>query len=423
MPNAPKHVVYVWLDALINYYSGTRLSAATQPFWDDPATRVVHVIGKEISRFHAVYWPAFLLAAGLRLPTTVFAHGWWTVDGQKMSKTAGNVVDPVALSQDLGVDAFRYFVLREIPLGADGDFSHASFIGRYNAELANDLGNLLNRTLGMADKYFGGDVPEADVEPLDANVQAVDEVARQLDAYQLSHGLSAIWRIVRQLNGYIDQKGPWKADAAARAAILTTVLEWLRVIGHLVEPFLPTTGSALRAQLGVREAPMWPTARPRAKFTVGKGVPLFPRVDDERKAQLLNKWTAQHVAATPAPAAAPTPPAATALVSFADFQKLELRTGRVVTAEPVPKAKKLLRLEVDLGTLGTRQIVAGLAERYTAPDLVGQQVIVLCNLEPAVIRGVRSEGMILAAGDEAIVGLSSVVPATGADVPAGTRVR
>ncbi len=425
VPGAPKHVVYVWLDALINYYSGTRLSDATKPFWDDSATKIVHVIGKEISRFHAVYWPAFLLAAGLRLPTTVFVHGWWTVDGHKMSKTAGNVVDPVALSRDLGVDAFRYFVLREIPLGADGDFSHTSFIGRYNAELANDLGNLLNRTLGMADKYFSGTIPEADVDRIEANQEVVREVEQHLEAYQLSQGLSAIWRIVRQLNTYIDAEGPWKRDAAERARILTTVLEWLRVTSHLIEPFLPETAAGLRAQLGVREKPAWPNARPRAQFTVGKGVPLFPRVDDDRKALLLEKWMPKATVASGQAASAPaaaTVSVTDSLVSFDDFSKMELRVGVVQIAEPIAKAKKLLRLEVDLGALGTRQIVAGLAERYAPADLVGKQVIVLCNLAPAMLRGVRSEGMVLAAGEDAIVGLGSVVPLSG-EVAAGTRIR
>jgi methionyl-tRNA synthetase len=432
VPEHPGHVVYVWLDALINYYSATRRSDEAKPFWDAPDTRIVHVIGKEISRFHAVYWPAFLMAAGLRLPTTVFCHGWWTVDGQKMSKTSGNVVDPLRLAADVGVDAFRYFVLREIPLGADGDFSHNALITRYNAELANDLGNLLNRTLGMADKYFGGVVPPSATEELEADADAAREaVARELDAFAPSAALSALWGLVRRGNAYIDQTSPWKATPERQATILSNVLETLRVIGHLVSPFLPERAAELRRQLGLDEAPVWPRWNRAPVWRLQKGTPLFPRIEKDREAELLAKWapkpneTASQPSAQPArqpsgqPASQPAPePATDGLVTFDEFSRLDLRVARVVSAEPVPKAKKLLKLRVDLGG-AERQVVAGIAESYRPEELVGKKVILLANLAPATIRGIVSEGMILAAGDEQVLALSGL----DRDTPEGTKVR
>jgi len=417
VPDRPGHIIYVWLDALCNYYSATRRSPEAKQFWDDPSSQVVHMIGKEISRFHAVYWPAFLLAAGWRLPTTVFAHGWWTVDGDKMSKTLGNVVDPLKLANDIGVDAFRYHVLREIPLGADGDFNHEQFIGRYNAELANDLGNLLNRTLGMVHKY--GIVPaSAAADPFTVE-KVTTAYGRAMDEFQPSKALEAIWELVRAGNGYIDQKAPWKPDAP-REEILGNVLELCRVLSHLLEPVMPERSLALRAQLGVDEPTAWPAWRSHS-FAVQAATPLFPRVDDDRKKELLERWRPKKAAATATTATT----AATATeakddgrISFEEFGKVDLRVARVLSAEPVPKAKKLLKLQLDVGGQ-TRQVVAGIAEAYAPDALVGKSVIFVANLKPATIRGVESQGMILAAGGDTILGLSAI----DKDVPPGTKVR
>jgi methionyl-tRNA synthetase len=403
VPERKGHIIYVWLDALCNYYSATRRSAQAKHFWDDSESQIVHLIGKEISRFHAVYWPAFLMAAGWPLPKTVFCHGWWTVDGEKMSKTAGNVVDPLKLAEDLGVDAFRYFVLREVPLGADGDFSHEALLTRYNAELANDLGNLLNRTLGMVQKYSLA--PIAGDDPF-AIATHVDKVAAHMEQFAPSKALEEIWQLVRKGNTYIDEKAPWKPESN-RVEILGNVLELCRVISHLVEPFLPERAVAMRKQLGLDEAGKWPSWQ-QTKFAPQVGTPLFPRIDEDRKKALLEKWKPKR----------PDEKADPNQITFEEFQRLDLRVGVITQAEAVPKAKKLLKVTVDLGK-EQRQVVAGIAETYQPSELVGKQVLFLANLKPATIRGVVSEGMILAAGEEQVVALS------GLDRPAppGTKVR
>jgi len=414
VPDHPRHVVYVWIDALSNYYSATK-RAKLDGFWSDD-TQIVHLIGKEISRFHAVYWPAMLMAAGLPLPTTIFCHGWWTVNGEKMSKTRGNVVDPVALAADLGTDALRYFVLREVPLGLDGDFSHVALLGRYKAELQNDLGNLLHRTLGMVEKYFPDRLvaERTATEPafkIDSQLGRIDAL---MESFEPSHALEVIWELVRLGNTYIDKEAPWKATSN-KAVILGNVLELCRVLGHLLHPFMPERAKALHAQLGLTDAPAWPEWDEKRGFHVEKGVTLFPAIDDERRAALLAKWV-------PAPIAAPVvvgAPSTEGQVTFEDFSRLDLRLAEIKTAEAVPKARKLLKLGVDVGDGRLRQVVAGLAETYTPDALVGKKVIFLANLRPATIRGILSEGMVLAAGDEAIVGLSTV----DGNAALGTKVR
>jgi methionyl-tRNA synthetase len=402
-----KHIIYVWIDALANYWTATS-RAALSGFWSGDG-QIVHMMGKDILRFHAVYWPAMLMAAGLPLPTTIFAHGWWTVDGHKMSKTAGNVVDPLKLAQDLGVDAFRYFVVREVPLGGEGDFNHEAFLQRYNSELANDLGNLLNRTLGMVTKYAITPHSMA-VDPFStARTQA--DYAAALDSFAPSRALDDIWAMVRKGNAYIDERAPWKPDAP-RAEILGNVLELCRVLSHLLEPFLPERAMAMRAQLGVSEATAWPSWSARA-FRTEAAVPLFPRVDDVKKAELLERWRPR-----PATPAAAAEAAHDHRISVEEFGKVDLRVAQIVSAEPVPKAKKLYKLVVDLGQ-EQRQVVAGIAEAYKPEDLVGRRVIFVANLKPAVIRGVESQGMILAAGEAEVLGLSAL----DREVPPGTKVR
>ena len=437
VPEHPGHVVYVWIDALSNYYSATKRRDKTHgvDFWSDD-TRIVHVMGKEISRFHAVYWPALLMAAGLRLPDVVFCHGWWTVDGEKMSKTQGNVVDPLKLAADLGADAIRYFVLREVPLGLDGDFSHEALLQRFNSELANDLGNLLNRTLGMVHKYF----PDGKVvgrTPAQADVchatAAIEQVEQHFLALAPSKALEAIFVLVRAANAYIDQSAPWKATSD-KPAILGNVLESCRIIAHLISPVMPERARALLVQLGLDDEAF---AIMRWTGTIGfappVGTPLFPRLDDDTKKALLAKWRPAvaapqeskqegraHAGGESDPASQQPEGGGQSPVSIADFAKLELRVAQILSAEAIPKAKKLLLLEVDLGEHGKRQVVAGLAEAYKPESIVGKKVIMVCNLASATIRGVRSEGMILAVGEEAIVGLSGV---DAPDVAPGTRVR
>jgi methionyl-tRNA synthetase len=418
VPGQPKHVIYVWLDALTNYYSATRRSAKAKLFWDDPSSQIVHVVGKDIVRFHAVFWPAFLMAAGWPLPKTILTHGWWTIDGEKMSKTLGNVVDPLKLATDLGVDAVRYHLLREIPLGPDGDFNHEAFIQRYNSELANDLGNLLNRTLGMVHKY-GLPPQSVTLDPFDLERHKAN-CAAHLEAFQPSKALEEIWVLVRRGNGYIDEKAPWKPESP-RAEILGNVLELLRVLSHLLEPFLPERALALRTQLGIDEQPAWPTWGART-FSPMVGTPLFPRVEEDRKKELLERWRAKPAGHVAPPAPTSTTAAVTAgddgRITFEQFGQVDLRVAKIVAAEAIPKAKKLLKLTVDVGG-ETRQVVAGIAEAYPPETLVGKSVIFVANLQPATIRGVESQGMILAAGDDKILGLSAL----DREVPPGTKVR
>ena len=433
VPGRERHVIYVWLDALTNYYSATR-RRRLDGFWDEDVN-VVHIMGKEITRFHAVYWPAMLLAAGLRPPSKILAHGWWTVDGEKMSKTRGNVVDPLRLCADLdaaagapvGSDAFRYFVLREVPLGADGDFSHQALLTRYNAELANDLGNLVNRTLGMAHKYCGAEVRAGSDEPRGAAENAIAAAARHLDDYAPSRALEAIWQLVRELNTFIDQAAPWKQSPERKEAILGAVLEGCRILAHLLWPFLPERAVAMLRELGRDELPAWPAWEGGRHFRVPVGRPLFPRLDEAHRVELLARWTpppGEPESSSPAPTV-PAPPANTPLkaeIAYAEFAKLDLRVGVIRGASRVPKKDKLLLLTVDLGA-ESRQVVAGIAATYDPDRLLGKKVIFLANLKPAKIGGVLSQGMILAAGDAEVLALSALDGDSGRDCPPGTVVR
>jgi methionyl-tRNA synthetase len=324
------------------------------------------------------------------------------------------MLDPLPIAGDLGVDALRYFLLREVPLGADGDFSHPALLGRYNAELANDLGNLVNRTLGMADKYFGSNLPESPCAHLqEAAERLPDEVVRAVDGFAPATALAAIWSLVRDCNANIDHQAPWNASTERRAEILSGVLEAIRFIGNLLDPFLPERAAEIRRQIGLPGPASWPTWRASAAWRLEKGTPLFPRIDDDRRAELLARWTPR-----PPKAASPTPePSEEALVSYDEFSRLDLRVARVVSAEPVPKAKKLLKLVVDLGS-SQRQVVAGIAEAYRPEELVGKKVILLANLAPATIRGVTSQGLIRAAGDALVLALSGL----DRDTPVGTMV-
>ncbi len=412
VPGYPGHVVYVWLDALTNYYSATRRERL-KGFWDDDV-EIVHLMGKEITRFHAVYWPAMLMSAGLRPPTRIVAHGWWTVDGEKMSKTLGNVVDPNRLAEDIGADAFRYFVLREVPLGADGDFSHEALITRYNAELANDLGNLVNRTLGMVWKYFEDGVVKRPREIV--NPFTVDEKAAEwMEAGQPSRALEAIWAMVRAGNTYIDQRGPWKQSGDERAETLWNVLELARVVGNRVACFMPERAVKLLAQLGIQKEAYWADwGDYKEDYRVTRPEVLFPRIDDEKKKSLLAKWAPKPAADT-ATAAATVRDAGT--VTYEEFAKIDLRVGVIVAAEKVPKKDKLLKLTVDIGE--KRQVVAGIGANYAPEAIVGRKVIFVANLKPAKIGGVVSEGMILAAGDGGELALSAL----DKDPQPGTRVK
>ncbi|MCS6912284.1 MAG: methionine--tRNA ligase [Myxococcales bacterium] len=443
VPGDPGHVIYVWIDALTNYWSAMQEPPARRAFWGEPDRPVaIHLVGKEITRFHAVYWPAMLMSAGLPLPRKIVAHGWWTVDGEKMSKTLGNVVDPVALSADIGADALRYFVLREVPLGADGDFSYEALLSRYNSELCNDLGNLLNRTLVMVERYSEGVAqrgpagwqPPFDPGPLiAAATTARRQVEEAMAALQPSRALEALFQLVREGNTFVERVAYplTRTDPQAARYALYLVLEVLRWLGLMLEPFLPERAVEIRRQLGLAqpEQSAWPVAFGELPegTAVRRGATLFPRIDADRRQALLHKWRAGRRAAAqseagssaaPPSSAGDLPPLRTELVSLEDFQRLDVRTARILSAERIPNKDRLLRIELDVG-LCRRTVVAGLAAAFSPEELVGRTVLFLANLKPAKIGGVLSEGMILAVGREHIAALTT----TDRQVPPGTPVR
>ncbi len=418
VPEDEGHVVYVWFDALLNYLSalGALDSETHQKFW--PAD--VHLVGKDILRFHAVYWPAFLLSAGLPLPKKIFAHGWWTVDGEKMSKSKGNVVDPQSVLDQVGPDAFRYFLLREVSFGTDGDYSQEALLNRYNSDLANDLGNLLSRTLNMIQQYAGGRIPSPSDEtsgPKQAALEMPAKVEEAIQNLQFHRALAEIWKLVEEANRYIEESAPWKLakdpDKKDQLdAVLYQCAETLRILSLYLYPFMPSTARRMVAQLGLNPARyfepgalkqqgQWGNLAAGVEVQRGKG--LFPRIDKKALQESTQKEDAQK--AKMLSKSAPTQNAK-GTIGIEDFAKLDLRVGKILSAEPIPDAKKLLKLMVDIGT-EQRQVVAGIATRYTPEDLVGKKVILLTNLKPVKLRGVESQGMILAAGDKEVEALAT----------------
>ena len=460
VPDNPEHVIYVWFDALTNYIStlgGPKRPGESAPLFDTfwpPNSKAVHIVGKDILRFHAVYWPAFLLSAGLEPPTQVWAHGWLTVDGQKMSKSLGNFIHPAPIVEAVGADVLRYYLMRDIAFGQDGDFSHTSLFARYHGELGNGLGNLLNRILAsIVRKTLDGKVPAVDSHELlaidrallDCAQASAANAARQLEAVHPNRALEAIWELVSAANKYVDQTEPWKlvknGDSARLGQVVYTALEALRYLGLMLWPFMPTKASELLTQLGLDAlspavgVDLWPSDA--SKLTGGlatrPGSPLFPRFDKEQEAALLDKLVPKAAAkAEPLPNAAgeasksgaTAKPAAArelsekAATNIDVFTQIDLRVGEVKLAERVPKSDKLLRLEVDLGPLGMRQILAGIGKHYAPEALLGKRIAVLANLPPRKMMGLQSQGMVLAAGDGEV--LSVLTPAN--DVPLGSTI-
>jgi methionyl-tRNA synthetase len=453
VPDDPKHVIYVWLDALANYITaigfGSAHAAAQDAFkkyW--PAD--VQMIGKEIVRFHCVYWPAFLMAAGLPVPKAIVAHGWLLFEESKMSKSRGNIVRTETILDVLGADALRYFLLREVVFGQDGSFSFDALVQRYNSDLANGLGNLASRTLTMINRYFKGEVPRPTPELADEVIRerteklVIPECSQFFANYHFSAALESIWiRLIAAVDKYIVQSEPWslaekkdEPNQARLATVLYTAAEALRIATALAYPVMPDATARIWTQLGLGDIKRfdlsklsWGQLQPGTKL--GEVQPVFPRADksaiermqkmeeEQRSAPVAEpkvEANATVVAAPPAPA---TVPATNEKISIDDFAKIELRVGLVKVAERVPKADKLLRLEIDIGT-EVRQVLAGIAEAYAPEALVGRKVVIVANLAPRKLRGMESNGMIVAASLE---GGKPVLASFLEDVPVGARLK
>jgi methionyl-tRNA synthetase len=458
VPDDPKHVIYVWLDALANYitaigYGSSHAGAqeAFKKFW--PAD--VQMIGKEIVRFHCVYWPAFLIAAGLPLPKAIVAHGWLLFEESKMSKSRGNIVRTETILDVLGADALRYFLLREVVFGQDGSFSFDALVQRYNSDLANGLGNLASRTLTMINRYFKGEVPyPSHAASKTAADDAIAETARKtirefgvlFDQFQFSRALEAVWALIAAVDRYIVENEPWalgeKQDEDSRsrlATVLYTAAEALRIATALAHPVMPDATTRIWTQMGLGDIQKLALDKltwgqlPLAT-RLGEVQPVFPRADksaiermqkmeEEQRstpaAELTPPTTATVAQTNAAATSTAIAPAANDKISIDDFSKIELRVGLVKVAERVPKADKLLRLEIDIGT-EVRQVLAGIAEAYAPETLVGRKVVIVANLAPRKLRGMESNGMIVAASLE---GGKPVLASFLEDVPVGARLK
>lgn len=433
VPIDDKHVIYVWFDALTNYL--TPIGFLDDPekfakFW--PAN--IHLVGKEIVRFHSIIWPCILMALDLPLPKQVFGHGWLVVDGTKMSKSIGNVIDPIGLIDEFSADAIRYFLLREINLGQDGNFSRDALIQRINSDLANDLGNLLHRTLNMIGKFQDGVVlapegrSEIDEDLIKTALDTVKGFADDMNTMHISSAIKSVWAFISRANKYIDETAPWALakDPSKKqelANVMYNLVEALRIISGLILPYMPTTAGKLWQQLNLpgtiadlRLEDMEKWGGTPADMHIGQAEQLFPRIEIEPVKEEAKPAKKEKPAKENKDAKKAKEEAVPGIITIDDFGKVQLRVGEILSAEPVEKADKLLKLQVNMGT-EQRQIVSGIAKYYQPADLVGKHVIVVANLKPAKLRGVVSEGMILAAvnGDDLEV--------VTVNMPVGSTVR
>ncbi|HLW61296.1 MAG TPA: methionine--tRNA ligase [bacterium] len=447
VPFDPAQTIYVWVEALINYVTAIGYldhPERYQRFWP----QAHHLIGRDINRFHSVIWPCFLEAVGLPSPKQVWVHGFWTVGGEKMSKTRGNFIDPIAeitslaatsgAEWEVAADAFRYTLLREVPFGQDGDYSHAALVHRFNADLANDFGNLLNRTLPLVDRHFGGRIPAPGAPQgpdgaLHAAAAAVPDAAdARIGTFDFTRGLAEIWRFLGVANKYIDEAAPWTAlkegNSARAGAIVYNTLEALRIATILLTPVFPTAAQRVWGQLGIAaplSAQRFADARVWGGLPAGAGIrlgaPLFPRIETRPAPPPRRAGAGRTPSARAADGAGPSSSdkggGAMSEITIDDFNKVDLRVAEVLEAKRVAGADKLLELRIKIGE-STRTLVAGIAQQYAPESLIGRKIVVVANLQPRRLRGVESQGMLLAAND----GTRAVLLAPDSDVPSGVRV-